>query len=238
MLERFHSKFRPVLARIYRVLLLSRLPKGTVSPRKDFLLKEKDVFETRNTRHRPTARYRFGLDSAGEEDVPSDVHFDLFDARKWIHVAARRDTENWAVRKIPSLFGEREKGIHSFGNWTPARRKEISLPLNLRGTERDSLVSAKVPSPPSFSLFPPSLSRSLRLSSESNEPLLQDRKIWSVQTLLDASLTFFSRLIPRICRDYSFRKAILRETRIHEFSPPFPPFVTSSWNQSWRGGGV
>lgn len=142
-----------------------------LSPRKDFLLKEKDVFETRNTRHRPTARYRFGLDSAGEEDVPSDVHFDLFDARKWIHVAARRDTENWAVRKIPSLFGEREKGIHSFGNWTPARRKEISLPLNLRGTERDSLVSAKLPSPPSFSLFPPSLSRSLRLSSESNEPL-------------------------------------------------------------------
>lgn len=69
-----------------------------VPPQKDFLFnEEKDVFETRNTRYRPTAHYRFGLDSAGEEDVPSDVHFDLFetrDARKWIHVAARRDTEN------------------------------------------------------------------------------------------------------------------------------------------------
>lgn len=161
--ERFHRNFVPFLAQIYRVLLLSRLPKykrNGIPPRKDFLLdEEKDVFETRNTRHHDLPR---AIDSdwirAGEEDVLSDVHFDLFETRRekmdTRSSSTRRDTENWAARKIPSLFGGKEKGIHSFGNWTPPRRKEISLPLNLRGKRNE--VSAKVSSP-TFS-FPSSSS--------------------------------------------------------------------------------
>lgn len=101
--ERFHRNFVPFLAQIYRVLLLSRLPKykrNGIPPRKDFLLdEEKDVFETRNTRHHDLPR---AIDSdwirAGEEDVLSDVHFDLFETRRekmdTRSSSTRRDTEN------------------------------------------------------------------------------------------------------------------------------------------------
>lgn len=164
-------------------------------------------------------------------------------ARKWIHVAARRDTENWAVRKIP-LGGEKKVYIRLA---TERRRKEISLPLNLRGTERGSLVSAKV----SSFLFPFLFILTFFISlvaSEGNEPLPQDWiksdpsiRYWK------ASLTFW-RILFKINSTYIHRArlfpgkgvSILRETRIvrsTNFLPPVPPFVTSSWNQGWRRGG-
>lgn len=116
--ERFHRNFVPFLAQIYRVLLLSRLPKykrNGIPPRKDFLLnEEKDVFETRNTRHHDLPR-AIDSDWIQQERRTFSRTFTLIssrlDARKWIHVAARHD----AARKIercerflPSL-GEKKK---------------------------------------------------------------------------------------------------------------------------------
>lgn len=73
------------------------------------------------------------------------------------------------MRKIP-LGGEKKVYIRLA---TERRRKEISLPLNLRGTERGSLVSAKV----SSFLFPFLFILTFFISlvaSEGNEPLPQD----------------------------------------------------------------
>ena len=63
-----------------------------------------------------TARYRFGLDSAGEEDVPSDVHFDLFETRREKMDTRSSSTRHGKLSGAKDSFGGREKGIHSFGN--------------------------------------------------------------------------------------------------------------------------
>lgn len=244
--ERFHRNFVPFLAQIYRVLLLSRLPKykrNGIPPRKDFLLnEEKDVFETRNTRHHDLPR-AIDSDWIQQERRTFSRTFTLIssrlDARKWIHVAARHD----AARKIercerflPSLGEKKKVYIRLATERRRVERRYLSLWTFVENGTRYR--------PKSLLLLPLFLlllfsSRSLHRSFEDNEPFaaLENPVHPSVVGReFDIHQPFFSRLFPEKGVSIVREARIVRSTNF--LLPSYHSKPRRGIKVGWGGGRV